>query len=166
MTTKWTAEMQAEIDRWLEAQRTWWEHLLDAAAKPDLGAGQGQPQPSPVAGRQAIEVWRAAACRVVDAQAQAMLGTLTEGGQSDVEALLRQWTDTQREMWQGWLAMAEGEGPKSDSETLEAAGQQLVEGLREAAEHLVHSQAEWAKAWTDATTDGREATHEGSQGGP
>jgi hypothetical protein len=148
MTTDWTAQTQAGIDRWWEAQRAWWTQVLGGEA-----AGGALPTQ---AAREAIEVWRTSAYRVVDAQAQALLGALGERPETDVQGLIRRWTDAQREMWQGWLAMAEGVTPteQKDSPNLEQAGRQMIESLREAAEHLVRSQAEWAKTWTEAATHG------------
>jgi hypothetical protein len=100
--------------------------------------------------RAAIEAWRDATSRLVDAQAQALLGALDGRAGTDPQALLRRWTDTQRELWQAWLAVAGG----TEGETgPEAARQDMLEGLREAAEHLVRSQAEWARAWTAAESD-------------
>jgi hypothetical protein len=171
MTTDWTAQTQAGIDRWLEAQRAWWTQVL--------GPGGDAPRAGTLsadAAREAIEMWRTSAYRVVDAQAQALLGAIGDRPETDVQGLVRRWTDAQREMWQGWLAMAEGVAPKEQeqkaSPNLEQAGRQMIESLREAAEHLVRSQAEWAKTWSEAATRGAAGTpppHDGAErgtGGP
>jgi hypothetical protein len=105
--------------------------------------------------RLALEAWRDAAHRVIDAQTAALLAVLDvrTGGRSPVE----QWTEAQRELWRSGLALVGGDerrgagrpgpvGPQAAGDTIDA--------LRRAAEHLVQSQADWARAWTDA--DGRD----------
>ena len=142
--TDWISQTQAGVDRWLETQREWWDTIL---------GGGGPAAPEDLQAR-TVEAWRQAAYKVVDAQAQMLLGTVREQKATDAEAMIRQWTDAQREMWQGWLAAASkgGAGGTSASspQDIGAAGQQMVESLRQAAEKLVESQAEWAKAWTAA----------------
>jgi hypothetical protein len=104
--------------------------------------------------RAAVEAWRDAAHRFVDAHAAAILSALDARTRTDVPTPLEQWSDAQRELWRNWLDAAGGAGtgrgaPEPGGETLAA--------LREAAEHLIESQAEWAKAWTAAEADpGRE----------
>jgi hypothetical protein len=50
-------------------------------------------------------------------------------------------------MWQGWLAVA-GQSRADDTPGLASAGEHMAASLRQGAEQLVKSQAEWAKAWT------------------
>jgi hypothetical protein len=127
------------MERWLETQRSWWSAVLGIdAASPDA------------ARREAVEKWRASTRSAVDAQAELLLGLLSEQA-DDAEQLLRRWTDAQRELLYGSLAVAGGGGKPGES--VQDAGQQMVESLRKAAEELVHSQAEWAKAWTQAQAD-------------
>jgi hypothetical protein len=139
--TDWLSQTQAGVDRWLEVQRQWWDTVL----------GGGGPAATDDLQRRTVEAWRQAAYKVVDAQAEMLLGAVREKATTDAEAMVRQWTDAQRQMWQGWLAAASpppaGAQPTAD---LGAAGQQMVDSLREAAERLVESQAEWAKAWSAA----------------
>ena len=140
--TDWISQTQAGVDQWLEAQRRWWDAVL----------GGGGTDAADDLQRRTVDAWRQAAYKVVDAQAQMLLGTIRDRPSTDTEALVRQWTDAQREMWQGWLAVAgKGTTPPPD---LNVAGQQMVDSLREAAEKLVQSQAEWAKAWNASQGDG------------
>jgi hypothetical protein len=65
-------------------------------------------------------------------------------------------------MWQGWLGIldqggAAGAGGASD------AGRQMVDSLRQAAEQLVQSQADWAKAWSASAQGGDKPD---ARGGP
>jgi hypothetical protein len=153
VTADWTAQAQAGVGRWLEAQHTWWTQVLGGAP----GAEGG---PSAEAARAAVEAWLEANYRVVDAQAKALLGALGESAGTDAETVLRQWTDAQRELWKDWLAAAGGVAGAPGSPASPEAGRALVEALREASEHLIRSQAEWAEAWTGAEADS------GRQGGP
>ena len=150
--TDWTAQTQKGIEQWMEAQQAWWREVL---APP---AGSGQPPGAGGAGgagaaSRAIDAWRESAYRVVDAQAQLLLATLHSHHDTDPQALLRRWTDAQRTLWQDWLATAGGEAAGDQQQ----AGRLMVESLREAAERLVRSQAEWAKARTEAPADDRRA---------
>ncbi len=142
MTTDWTAEAQAGVDRWLETQRAWWTTILGGT-----GAAPGAQGASDDARREAVEAWRKSARSLVDAQADGMLATLGDQPR-DADELLRRWTDAQRELLQGWLAVAGGAGDPGQG--MQDAGRQMVESLRQAAEQLVHSQAQWAQAWADA----------------
>jgi len=54
------------------------------------------------------------------------------------------WTDAQRRAWLSWLAIAHGYEPGAQD-----AGAAMAEALREAAERLVESQADWARAWNE-----------------
>jgi len=100
--------------------------------------------------RKAVEAWRDAAHRLVDVQAAALLVAIDHREPADVRTLLEQWSDAQRELWRSWLAVAGGaETGRGGQE----AGGEAVDSLRRAAEHLIESQAEWAKAWTDAEAD-------------
>lgn len=139
--TDWISQSQAGVDQWLETQRRWWSAVLGEG-------GSGGPPPGALEDLQkrTIEAWKQAAYKVIDGQAEMLLGALRERPKNDAEALVRQWTDAQREMWQGWLAVA-GKGAPASPPDLNVAGQQMVDSLREAAEKLVQSQAEWAKAW-------------------
>jgi len=107
--------------------------------------------------RLAVEAWRDAAHRLIDAHAAAMLAVLDvrTGGRSPLE----QWTEAQRELWQSGLALVGGDPPRPGRRTAAAAPQaagDTIDALRRAAEHLVQSQADWARAWTDA--DGRDGS--------
>jgi hypothetical protein len=81
---------------------------------------------------------------------------------ADAEALVRRWTDAQREMWTGWLGVLQQRAPSAGGQDLSAAGTQMVDSLRRAAEQLVASQADWAKAWTTAQQEASEKPGEGS----
>jgi hypothetical protein len=156
--TDWLRQTEAGVDRWLQAQREWWDALLKA------GPG-GDPSSGAVADLQkrTVDAWREAAYKIIDAQAEMLLGAVREQSKTDAETLIRKWTDAQREMWQGWLAVA-GQGGQAAAaaapggmptpQDLTAAGKQMVDALRQAAERLVTSQAEWAKAWTEAQQGG------------
>lgn len=142
--TDWTAQTQAGVERWLEAQRAWWDQVLGGGA-----SASGQAPGTGAAG-QAVEAWRQSAYRIVDAQAHLLRVTLDAQGEADAQELVRRWTDAHRALWQDWLAAAGGEQPEGASAAQQEAGRHMVESLRAAAEHLVRSQAEWAKAWTDS----------------
>lgn len=148
--TDWTAQTQQGVEQWIEAQQAWWRAVLG-------GAGAAPAQPVDAGGqdaaRQAVEAWRASAYRVVDAQAELLLSTLHGQHEPEAQSLLTQWTDAQRALWQDWLAAAGGGPAATGSDEQQRAGREMVESLRAAAEHLVRSQAEWAKAWTDARTE-------------
>jgi hypothetical protein len=141
--TDWTAETQKGVEKWIEAQQAWWGEVLGASGQPGVGGVE--------AAAKAIDAWREAAYRIVDAQAELLRATLENDPGSQAQDLLRKWTDAQRALWRDWLATTGGE-PPSDTKgsTAEEAGVHMVESLRAAAEHLVRSQADWAKAWTDA----------------
>jgi hypothetical protein len=144
--TDWMSEVQAGVDRWISVQRDLWSNLSQATT----GTGGLEDVQ-----RRAIEMWRQSTEKIVDAQANALLGLLRGGQQgagADPEALLRRWTDTQREQWDAWLGAFGQAGSKGPD--LGAAGEQLAGTLRSAAEQLVRSQAEWAKTWGKATDPG------------
>jgi hypothetical protein len=151
--TDWTAQTQQSVEQWMQAQQAWWREVLGGGSAPAQPAGAGGADPA----RQAVDAWRASAYRVVDAQAELLLATLHGHREAEAESVLRRWTDAQRALWQDWLATAGGDpataGPDGQSE----AGREMVESLRAAAEHLVRSQAEWAKAWTQAQPGDRDA---------
>ena len=142
--TDWMTQTQAGIDRWIGAQHEWWTSLLRGAS----GATQA-PSANVVEGlqRQTVEAWRRAAHGIVDAQAEMLLAAARQQSRGDTEALIRRWTDAQREMWQGWLAVA-GQSRADDTPGLASAGEHMAASLRQGAEQLVKSQAEWARAWT------------------
>lgn len=139
MAADWTAKSHADVEGWLETQRSWWSTVLGIdAASPDA------------ARREAVEAWRRSTRSAVDAQADVLLRLLTEQS-DDAAELLRRWTDAQRELLYGSLAVAGGSGKPGQG--VQDAGREMIESLRAAAEELVHSQAEWAKAWTEAQAD-------------
>jgi hypothetical protein len=138
--TDWMGDMQAGVDRWLSAQRDLWSSLMSAGTGP---RGMEDVQ------RRAVEMWRQATYGIVDAQAEALLGLLKHPQGTDAEALLRRSTEAQREMWDGWLG-ALGKSGAGGAPDIAAAGEQLAGSLRGAAEQLIRSQAEWAKAWSKA----------------
>lgn len=144
--TDWMAQTQKGVEQWMEAQQAWWSAVLGPAS-----AGRAE-----AAGR-AIDAWRESAYRVVDAQAQLLLSTLQGHHAAEAQDLLRQWTDAQRTLWQDGLATAGGEAGSDAAGDQQDAGRLMVESLRAAAEHLVRSQAEWARAWTEAQADDRRA---------
>jgi uncharacterized protein YPO0396 len=148
--TDWTAQTQQGVERWIEAQQAWWREVLG-------GTGAASAQPVDASGRdaarEAVEAWRASAYRIVDAQAELLLATLHGHHDAEAQSLLTRWTDAQRALWQDWLAAAGGGPATAGSDEQQQAGREMVESLRAAAEHLVRSQAEWAKAWTDARAD-------------
>lgn len=162
--TDWMALTRDGVERWLEAQREWWNAM--ARATGDHGPEQPPERVREDLQSQAVEAWRQAAYRIVDAQAEMLLGAVRQRPQADTETLVRQWTDAQREMWQGWLAVGgRGDAAAGGSpEDIAAAGRQMVDSLRQAAERLVESQAEWAKAWTAAQDDARRRAGEGERG--
>jgi hypothetical protein len=141
MAADWTAKSHADVDRWLETQRSWWATVIGIDAATPAAAK-----------REAVETWRQSTRSVVDAQAGVLLSLLSEQA-DEAEQLLRRWTDAQRELLYGWLAVSGGSGKPGQS--VQDAGQQMVESLRKAAEELVNSQAQWAKAWTEAQADAR-----------
>jgi hypothetical protein len=154
-----TAQMQGGVEQWLTAQREWSEAMLRGAGS---GAGGGTEDLQ----RRTIEAWRQAAQSVVDAQAEVLRAAVREQSRRDAGALLRRWTDAQREMWQGWLAVLDqsgGAGGTTGAGGIPDAGRGMVESLRQAAEHLVQSQAEWTKAWSAAGGQDDEAE---ARGGP
>ena len=109
--------------------------------------------------QQSVAAWAQLMEGVAEAQMRVLEETLATPGNEELEELVRRWTDAQREALVGWLALAEQAGPATNLDELRAAGTAMTDSLREAAERLVHSQGEWAKAWTDAHGD-----HE--RGGP
>jgi hypothetical protein len=146
--TDWISQTQAIVEQWLRAQREWWEAMT------------GRPPDEPAAGdfpRLAVDAWRRSAHAIVDAQAELLLAALRTERRGDAEALVRAWTDAQREMWQGWLAVA-GRGERAGEQAagdVAEAGRHMVDAMREAAEQLVRSQAQWAQAWTRAQQGGK-----------
>lgn len=163
--TDWIAQTQAGVDRWLETQRQWWDAILGGGpSQPGGGLGPGAIEDMQ---KRTIEAWRHAAYKAVDAQAEMLLGTVRERPSADAESLVRHWTDAQREMWQGWLAVAgrpaQGGGAPPD---VAGAGREMVESLREAAERLVKSQSEWAKAWSTGAAPPPRNEDEEPRGGP
>jgi hypothetical protein len=160
--TDWTAQMQGGVEQWLKAQREWSEAVLRGAGS---GAGGGVEDLQ----RRTVEAWRQAARGVVDARAEVLRAAVREQSRRDAGALLRRWTDAQREMWQGWLAVldqsggAGGAGGTPGAGGISDAGRGMVESLRHAAEQLVQSQAEWTKAWSAAGGQDDEAE---VRGGP
>jgi hypothetical protein len=144
--TDWTAQMQGGVEQWLKAQRDWWEAVL-------RGGGSGGDGGVEDLQRRTVEAWRQAAQGVVDAQAEVLRAAVGEQSRPDAGALLRPWTDAQREMWQGWLAVLDqsgGTGGAPSAGGVTDAERGMVESLRHAAEQLVQSQAEWTKAWSAA----------------
>ncbi len=148
MTADWMAQTQAEVDRWLEAQHAWLTQVMGSAAAAGPPGLQGDPAAE--AAREAVEAWLESNYRVIEAQAHALLGALGGGTGTEAETVLRRWTDAQRERWLDWLAVA---GGTAGSEEPPEAGRDLLAALRQASEHLIHSQAEWAQAWTGAEAD-------------
>jgi hypothetical protein len=146
MATDWLRQMQTGVERWLDTQREWWSAVSGGVQGP-VGTAAGDLADLQ---RRTVEAWRESAAKVIDAQAELMLGALRDRPRADAEALLRRWTDAQREMWQGWLGILQQQAPspRAGGADIAAAGTQVVDALREAAEHLVKSQADWAKAWT------------------
>jgi hypothetical protein len=122
-------QAQQAVERWLEAQQEWWTLLLTG--------GPSDAIPPDEVARRATEAWRKATYSLVDAQAQVILDAVD-----------------------GATARDEGPGPGADaarSGDAPAPGSELIDSLRKAAEHLIRSQAEWARSWTDAhTTPARE----------
>ena len=149
--TDWTAQTQQSVEQWMEAQQAWWRAVLGEGSATAAPADAGGAD----AARQAVDAWRASAYRIVDAQAELLLATLQGHHEAEAQSVLRQWTDAQRALWQDWLATAGSDPDTAGSADQQQAGRQMVESLRAAAEHLVRSQAEWAKAWTEAQTDDR-----------
>jgi hypothetical protein len=147
--TDWTTQMQSGVEQWLKAQREWWEALL-------RGAGSGSGGGAEDLQRRTIEAWRQAAQGVVDAQADVLRAAVREQPRGDAGALLQRWTDAQREMWQGWLAVLNQSGGAGGATGMTGAGgitdagRGMVDSLRHAAEQLVQSQADWTKAWSAA----------------
>jgi hypothetical protein len=164
--TDWTAQARASAEQWMAAQQGWWRTVLDAA--PGAAAGAGAPG-APDLQRQAVETWRAAAHRVTDAQAEFLLKGLAPGTGSEAERLVEGWAETQRRLWEGWLAAfggapggtgspdpapaatraAEEAGAATGADPSAAwqeAAQRMVQALQESAEGLVRSQEEWAQS--------------------
>lgn len=106
-----------------------------------------------VLAQQSFAAWAQLMEGVADAQMRVLERTLEQPGNEELAELVRRWTDAQREALTGWLALAEQAGPATNLDELRAAGAAMTDSLREAAERLVHSQGEWAKAWTDAQAD-------------
>lgn len=103
--------------------------------------------------QQSVAAWAQLMDGVADTQMKVLEHSLEQPGNEALAELVRRWTDAQREALTGWLALAEQAGPATNLDELRAAGTAMTESLREAAERLVHSQGEWAKAWTDAQAD-------------
>lgn len=143
--TDWMTQTRAGFDSALEEQGRWWTEAL-------AGGASGWPPPGPPAESvlRAVEAWRETTCRLIDAQAQALLGAFGDVGGAGPEALLRSWTDAQRELVQMWLAMAGGSGEAAAGPE---AGTAMRDSLRRASEHLIESQADWATAWIGAAAD-------------
>lgn len=95
--------------------------------------------------RLAVEAWRDAAHRVIDAQAAAVLGALGGAGSP-----FEQWAEAQRELWRGSLALTGADRRPGAAPVGPEAADHTIDALRRAAEDLVQSQADWARAWTDA----------------
>lgn len=145
--TDWIGQTQAAMEQWLQAQREWWAAMT--GRPPAEGAAADFP-------RMAVDAWRRSAHALVDAQAELLLAALRTDRRGDAEALVRAWTDAQREMWQGWLSVA-GRGERAGEQAagdIADAGRHMVDAMREAAEQLVRSQAQWAQAWTQAQQGG------------
>src|SRR3954471_16515428 len=103
------------------------------------------------AAQQAAEAWSKALEAVADAQSEFLERVLSEPANAELANLVRRWTDLQREVLAGWLALAGRPDRVASLAELQAAGAEMAESLRAAAERLVASQGEWARAWADAS---------------
>lgn len=83
---------------------------------------------------------------IADAQMEFFERVLSAPGNEALAELVRRWTDLQRELLAGWLAIGGSPDSAGSVTELRAAGVQMAEALREAAEDLIVSQGKWAKA--------------------
>jgi hypothetical protein len=151
--TDWTAQARASAEQWMAAQQEWWQTVLSAGA-------DAAPAAAPELHRQAVETWRSAAHRVADAQADVMLEGLGAGRGSQAEQLVARWTETQRQLWDGWMAAIGAASPPGAAPPPQSAasatsadagpdpqdaGRRMVQALQESAEQLIRAQQEWAE---------------------
>lgn len=95
-----------------------------------------------------LEAWKEAAHAAVEAHADSVARWLQfqppqwNWAQGALDVMVRQVTDAQRALWLHLLAITTAE---QATDSWEGAGAALFRELGEAAERLVHSQAQWAQ---------------------
>jgi hypothetical protein len=136
--TEWQTQWQAAAEWWLEAQGEWWATVMRAV---DAGAPAGAAQDLQATSSRA---WLEAVRQIADAQAEVLRAALPDQPRAEVDAVVRHWTDAQRDMLLALMSPTHGEGPDP------LGSSEMLASLTGAAERLVHSQAEWARAWTAA----------------
>ncbi len=129
------AAWQASMQQALEAQAAWARGWGET-----LGAMQSQTEE--------LRVWVQQGQALL-AQWDALLKAAQQG-----QELLDRWLDLQRQLWEGWSALAtqglaaSGTGPASQ------AGQDVTRLWQEAARQALEAQAAWARQWAAGPTGG------------
>jgi hypothetical protein len=138
---------------WADLQMKVWNDWLRGMQ------GIGASEPSKV-WQKTVEAWEQSIKKGIDAQTElAQLwaqnfhsvkdspGEVAEWGRQGQE-MITQWSETQKQLWDGWFQVVKKLNPAPVGENWEQEGQRLVRTWQDMFQKAMDMQTQWMGAWT------------------
>ena len=141
----WVKEPLSVASEWTRAHVDWWTSVIEA-----VGVALPRTEAVDAARRRALELWEESVRAAIQAHGEwarmhvAAARAWHGAAPTAWEELIRQWVETQTELWEAWFAAVRS---VSDSDP---ARDQLLVHLQDAAEREAQAQADWAQAWSES----------------
>lgn len=155
MIMDWFKHTQEQMNAWFEAQQQMTDRWLRTFQQ------QGHTQQAE-AWSQSVNVWEAAVHRTLDAQ-NAWLSSWTDSFKNmdglpqearrqaeQGEAVLKQWTEMQRNLWKTWFDTVKNMQPAGAGTAWEQEARRLVDTWRESMQQAMEHNQELFRSMTQA----------------
>ncbi len=132
----WQKQMEEAMSTWTETQRRLWDQWFEAMR--GGGAGSGAWEEARATQQRQVEAWQEAVREALERQQQ-WIGGLS-GGAADptgwatqMQQMMRAWTEAQSELWRNWLERTEKMQPAVRDMPWYRNAQQVLDAWEQAA---------------------------------
>ncbi len=147
----WTQQMDQMTKQWTEAQKQLWSSWAEATKR-------GNGVQAKALWQQIMESWRGSVNQMLDMQGEGLRvwsesmasADLPEPMSQWVEQLrqmTKQWTGTQKQLWENWFQMVEKFDPLASGMSAMPETQPMMKMWQEMTQQALNVQQQWMKNW-------------------
>lgn len=151
----WTKQAEEMAKSWTDAQKKMWDNWL--------GAMQQEKSQAADVWAKTVGAWEETAKNTLNAQTEwtrmwannlkAIEGAPKEVAEwaAQAEEMSKQWSETQKKLWDSWFAMVKKVEPVKMSGDWSEESQKMFKAWQESTQKMMETQTEWVRHWTAQT---------------
>jgi hypothetical protein len=153
----WAQQMEQMTKQWTDAQKLFWSSWAN-------GAQRGNASQAKAMWQQMLDTWQTSVHQMLDAQAEGVRlwseSVAKSGGPEatsqwavQLYQMTRQWTGSQKLMWDGWFQVVSNFDPNQATATPGLDMQPMMKLWQDMAQQAMDTQRQWLKALSSGQPD-------------